>query len=143
MWSTRATLSTTNNYFLWFVHSSPSPDYALVPAACRVGQERLRPHAAPTIAAFLVLETRHAMEHVVEVTEDSPWHVELVVELHGLDGAFVEGRVVLEVLPVDRLGRVVPPLILHNESVRILAMAGLDIPSVPPIVSFFETWLPP
>ena len=26
---------------------------------------------------------------------------------------------------------------------RILAMAGLDIPSVPPIVSFFETWLPP
>lgn len=106
-------------------------------------EERLRPHAAPTIAAFLVLETRHAMEHVVEVTEDSPWHVELVVELHGLDGAFVEGRVVLEVLPVDRLGRVVPPLILHNESVRILAMAGLDIPSVPPIVSFFETWLPP
>ena len=78
-----------------------------------------------------------------EVTEDSPWHVELVVELHGLDGAFVEGRVVLEVLPVDRLGRVVPPLILHNESVRILAMVGLDIPSVPPIVSFFETWLPP
>ena len=106
-------------------------------------EERLSTHAAPTLAAFLVLEARHVMEHVVEVTEDSPWHVELVVKLDGLDGAFREGRVVLEVLPIDRLGRVVPPLILHDESARILPIAGLDTPSVPPVVNFFEAWLPP
>ena len=106
-------------------------------------EERLSPHAAPTVAAFLVLEARHVMKHVVEVTEDSPWHVELVVKLDGLDGALVEGGVVLEVLPINRLGRVVPPLILHDESVRILPMAGLDTPSVPPVVTFFETRWPP
>jgi len=43
-------------------------------------EQGLGAHASATLATFLILEALDTNEHVVELVEDSPGHVELVVE---------------------------------------------------------------